>query len=82
MLPLIVSIEQKEGEKYLKIEYIYRDLLAGAHQTESNWTKMQYNLIDQASKPSEDACKKALENIDIKLSKIKEIINKLSKFIK
>ena len=65
-----------------RIEYIYRDILAGAHQTESNWTKMQYNLIDQASKPSEDACKKALENIDIKLSKIKEIINKLSKFIK
>lgn len=65
-----------------RIRLVYNDMVAGAFQSESNWIKTQYNLIDQAAKPSDEAYEKALENVDAKISKVEALSINLQKFIK
>ena len=65
-----------------RIRLVYNDMVAGAYQSESNWIKTQYNLIDQAAKPSDEAYEKALENVDAKISKVEALSINLQKYIK
>lgn len=65
-----------------RIRLVYNDMVAGAYQCESNWIKTQYDLIDQAAKPSDEAYEKALENADGKIHKVETLSINLQKYIK
>lgn len=65
-----------------RIRLVYNDMVAGAYQCESNWIKTQYDLIDQAAKPSDEAYEKALENADGKTHKVEALSMNLQKYIK
>ncbi len=64
-----------------RIRLIYSDMVAGAYRAESNWIKAQYTMIEQSSKPSEDADENKLRKIDDNIKKINELIDNLLKYI-
>lgn len=63
-----------------RIRLIYSDMVAGAYRVESNWIKAQYTMIEQSSKPSEDADENKLKKIDNNIEKIDKLIDNLLKY--
>lgn len=77
-----VVLQEATADCANRIRLVYNDMVAGAFQSESNWIKTQYNLIDQAAKPSDEAYEKSLENVDAKINKVETLNINLQKYIK
>lgn len=77
-----VVLQEATANSANRIRLVYNDMVAGAYQCESNWIKIQYDLIDQAAKPSDEAYEKALENVDGKIHKMETLSINLQKYIK